>query len=433
MCGGAILCCAVVCGGVFSLVGIHHIYDDKDDNHHNRDNRDNRDNRSVRAMIDTTLIEQAKRVSVVSLAERRTELRKVTASEYAGACPVCGGTDRFHVNGAGWWFCRNCHPDRGDAIELLRFTEKVGFAEAVTRLTNGVMPVSAQRTTPQPKAATAEKWTDADRSEAIAFLRDAQQALWTNDAATDYLRGRCIEAHTWQAFGLGYADKPAGVGRAFQQPAIVMPWYRAGRLMAIRYRFLDPVKLVDKDGKEELHKIRSWRGSEFSGVLFGGQALAPFIGQSVAEGEQPIERLRTLLIVEGELNCAACWQVAHETGLDVLSLGSESAHLSQNAVRFAQRYGVVMVWADREDVARRLMGTIPGAFGLKSPGGNDANDLLKAGLLGGFLAMNRLFAAKNQDERERFLWQLWDAEQSVSGVDAGTIEVLRSELRRRGE
>lgn len=380
-------------------------------------------------MIDTAMLKET--TDLRDVAGRYTALKRVAAAEYAAACPVCGGTDRFHVHSSGWWFCRQCHPKRGDVIELVRFVDKLGFTEAVTRLA-GDMHVTERRTTPQPKTpSTPVGWTDADRDAANAFVFDAQIALATCKAATDYLHGRGIEDRTWQAFGFGYAEKPAGVGRAFQKPAIVMPWYLAGRLVAIRYRYLEPIKTVNRNGKEEMHKIRSWRGSEFAGVLFGGQEMPPFVSLPLADGEQPIERLRTLLIVEGEINAVSCWQAAHETCLDVLSIGSESAHLSESDVLTASRYGQVFVWADREGVAQRLVGAIPGAMGIVSPGGNDANDLLRTGLLGGFLAMNRLSAATDEDVRERITWQLWDAANILSGVDASTKDVLNEELSRR--
>lgn len=380
-------------------------------------------------MIDTARLKEA--TDLRDVAGRYTVLQRVAAAEYAGACPACGGTDRFHVHCDGWWFCRNCHPKRGDVIELVRFADGLGFVEAVGRLADAARFSTERRMTPQPKAATSGRWTGAERNDAAAFLLTAQQSLSTCRAASDYLRSRSIEERTWRAFGLGYADKPAGVGQAFQKPAIVMPWYRDGQLVAVRYRYLEPVRTADKSGKVESHKMRSWQGSEFSGVLFGWQAMPSFVSLPLSEDRQPIERLRALLVVEGELNCCSCWQAAGEACMDALSIGSESAHLSESAVRTASRYGQVFVWADRPGVAQRMVDTIPGAIGIASPDGNDANDMLKSGQLGGFLAMNRLSAATDKEEREGIMWQLWDAANTLSGVDASTNNVLSDELRRR--
>jgi DNA primase len=53
--------------------------------------------------------------------------------EYAGACPFCGGHDRFRVwpeqGEHGRWWCRQCGR-RGDAIQYLRDVRKMGFQEA---------------------------------------------------------------------------------------------------------------------------------------------------------------------------------------------------------------------------------------------------------------------------------------------------------------
>ncbi len=62
-------------------------------------------------------------VDILDLASRYTELRRKARQEFHGPCPCCGGVKRFVVHAAGWWFCRDCHAQRGDAIELVRFAE----------------------------------------------------------------------------------------------------------------------------------------------------------------------------------------------------------------------------------------------------------------------------------------------------------------------
>ena len=183
--------------------------------------------------------------------------------------------------------------------------------------------------------------------------------------------------------------------------ALVLPWYRGGRLAAVRFRFLDP-----EPGSA---KIKALTGSHFAGLLFGGQAL---------EGN-----LRTLVLVEGEINAMSIWQVAHETGLDVLSLGSESAHLSPAMISHAQNYQTLLTWFDKPEVAAAVASALPGAHAIASPQGKDANDWLQEGLLGGLLSTARLRASKGQ-QRERLLWDLWDAANGVQGIDRGTVQVI---------
>jgi len=50
--------------------------------------------------------------------------------EYAGACPWCGGADRFRVwPGTGRYWCRGCGK-AGDAIQYLRDRRGLSFIEA---------------------------------------------------------------------------------------------------------------------------------------------------------------------------------------------------------------------------------------------------------------------------------------------------------------
>lgn len=68
-------------------------------------------------------------------------LRKVAGSqggEYAGPCPVCGGTDRFHVQPQAEpppWLCRHCSGGRWRrAVDLVMLLKGVGAREAAKRL-----------------------------------------------------------------------------------------------------------------------------------------------------------------------------------------------------------------------------------------------------------------------------------------------------------
>jgi DNA primase len=82
-------------------------------------------------------------MTLLDLISRETPLNKMAnthGGEYAGACPWCGGADRFRVwpnaNKPGYW-CRQC--DRqGDAIQFLRDYEGLSYWEACERLGHSV-------------------------------------------------------------------------------------------------------------------------------------------------------------------------------------------------------------------------------------------------------------------------------------------------------
>lgn len=94
-------------------------------------------------------------MDIISIANNHISLKKVSADEYAGPCPKCGGNDRFHVwpgqgeNGRYW--CRQCGI-KGDAIQFLREVEGMSFKEACKLVGKEVAAVSHLGTRPRPPA-----------------------------------------------------------------------------------------------------------------------------------------------------------------------------------------------------------------------------------------------------------------------------------------
>jgi hypothetical protein len=70
-------------------------------------------------------------------------LKKITPVEFAGACPRCGGRDRFSVNiRKGVFNCRGCAAG-GGVIAMVEHVKGCSFVEAVTSLTGEAMPARA--------------------------------------------------------------------------------------------------------------------------------------------------------------------------------------------------------------------------------------------------------------------------------------------------
>ena len=78
-------------------------------------------------------------------------LKRATATEYAGPCPVCGGRDRFSVNTKRRiWHCRGCGTG-GGVVDLMMHVRGCDFRQAVEILTgSGSMLVPQAR--PKPPA-----------------------------------------------------------------------------------------------------------------------------------------------------------------------------------------------------------------------------------------------------------------------------------------
>jgi hypothetical protein len=379
---------------------------------------------------DTTSVKKS--IDLRQFFARYTQLHRASGDkEQCGPCPKCGGSDRFHCTAA-WFFCRQCHPRRGDAIESVQWMGQAhGFKDAVALL--GGQPPAAPATHCQPRRQATDDVRPATwLRDATALVENAHQELMEAHPAHPgvvYLNRRGLARSTWQGFRLGYkAGVPLpgtwnGETKTYShppQPAIVIPWYHRGRLVAVRYRFLEEHTYTGSDGGQRTARKSSKFDSKFGGLFFGGLG--------VQHGE--LAERSTLLICEGELNCASIWQVTQRWGWDVLSLGSESARMTQAMIGYVKRYGTVIAWFDKAERAREQARRI-GAYAIASPGGQDANDLLRAGRLGGFLATVRSRACRDESERRRWLWDLWDAKE-LCGLDAGAEQVMQAMATKLG-
>jgi hypothetical protein len=85
-------------------------------------------------MIPSDWIERAHAVRIEAEIERRG-IKLVGKTDRCGACPQCGGHDRFSINIRKQVFlCRGCGA-RGDVIALVQFLDICDFREAVEQLT----------------------------------------------------------------------------------------------------------------------------------------------------------------------------------------------------------------------------------------------------------------------------------------------------------
>jgi hypothetical protein len=122
---------------------------------------------------------------------RFRHVARTRGGEYAGACPGCGGNDRFRVwpnaTRPAWW-CRGCNKG-GDAIQFLREFEGLSYHEAVERL-GGAAPAGEKKPVPPVayEEAPPEPWQERARVVAAAATR----RLWSaeGEGAMRYLRER---------------------------------------------------------------------------------------------------------------------------------------------------------------------------------------------------------------------------------------------------
>jgi DNA primase len=182
-------------------------------------------------MIDLDALKE--QVNLLALASQETMLKRVAASgggEWAGACPFCGGKDRFRVQphhpGGGRWLCRGCSD--GKWQDVIAYAQRLWpgleFRAVCERLAGGAGMIAHSRS--QSKAASASipaspsfpipssfnmhayrapsaDWQSAARNAIGTCVR----ALWggAGGAALDYLRRRGLKDETIRYWRLGYS------------------------------------------------------------------------------------------------------------------------------------------------------------------------------------------------------------------------------------
>ena len=325
------------------------------------------------ATVDTQTLKSS--IDLRDIAGAHTELQKLTKAESAGACPKCHGTDRFHAQSE-WFFCRQCHEKRGDAIELVQFLGLAsGFQDAVSwleRWQGGHYHDSHEsKRESASKPRRAGKWQEPDwQREARALVdtaaerlsKDCHDSSDSGAAGRAYLASRGFEPATWSAWRLGLADvwHPK---REQKLPAVIMPYMSASKIKAVQYRFIGS----DID-KSERFSMKA--GGERT--LFGAHMIA---GREI------------LAILEGELNAVSLWQAAGDL-VDVVSIGSEdnTTSAAPYAAKIAERYPVVLVWTDKPAVAHELSDVIGRRAVLMQSSAIDgakldANEVLRRGFL----------------------------------------------------
>ena len=339
----------------------------------------------MKSSIDTEALKA--KIDLRVLAGQRTTLRKHTAKELCGPCPVCGGDDRFYVS-RDVWGCRNCKTG-GDAIRFVEWVEKVDFMTAVKMLDENAVPTVTDAPVIVRKPAPARPtWREFDVLERLVSYQEAMP----NSPASEYLIGRGFTPDTWQAYGMGYRK---------DYNALAIPWFKGGALWAINYRKLD--------AQDKGSRFISESGSVRTNVLYGGHVLVPNLHHMLPNGRDPLAK-RSLILVEGELNAASIWQAVYPL-VDVLSFGAEGNGIPETFAPIAMRYRCCVIWKDKETLAREAARQIPGAAATWSERGDkktDANDMLQMQTLRRYIAA-MLKAATPKQHAQALAYDLQDA------------------------
>jgi len=127
-------------------------------------------------------------------------LKRTDSDEYHGACPWCGGDDRFMIwESRNKYYCRQCDR-KGDAIQYLRDFRKLSYHEAAD-VTGNQTPAKQNKVIPWFKAKPGEGWrVNADRliSTASSFLAA------DSSSQAELFASRGITLETARRFNLGW-------------------------------------------------------------------------------------------------------------------------------------------------------------------------------------------------------------------------------------
>lgn len=318
-------------------------------------------------------------VTVLELAERDTRLHRVSRNEYAGPCPGCHGTDRFHVNlnkrEGGAWMCRSCWDPQsngkgwGDAIAYLRHFRGMSFRQARAFVqgqqeddpfalpTGPAAPTPAGDPSQWRSGPPSEQWQDRARD----LVNEARDRLWSNEgqAARDYLYARGLQKDTIKGAKLGstmYRHPKTGQ----MAPCVVFPWYDEQDLWRVQMRVIAP----DTPRNERYFCLA---GSSSSGL---------YLAQSLT-----LKR-RAVMLVEGEIDALTIVQEAGDL-VAVVATGSTSGSRTEHwLARLALIPHLLLAYDNEEQGthgADYWLSRLPRASRCR-PTAHDVNEMLMRGI-----------------------------------------------------
>lgn len=279
----------------------------------------------------------------------KIEPKRVTAQEMAGACPVCGGADRFRIwPEKGRWWCRGCDKS-GDEIAYLREIRGMSFKDSCAFL--GKEPVeNYRRETPGKSIPTAKTWepkpdktpSELWREKAGALVSWAHDQLLKEPSILQWLeieRGITLETVKarrlgWnpsdlyrdrESWGLEPEQKPDGKFKKLWIPAgLVIPTFRGETLLRVRVRRQDPGE-----------------GQRY--IFLPGGSSGP-----MALGEDQ----KFLAVVESELDAILLFQDAGDV-VGVVALGSAAIRPDIYTASILSSAENVMVSLDSDDAGAK--------------------------------------------------------------------------------
>lgn len=260
-------------------------------------------------------------MNILDLVREKTAVKKVSTTkggEWAGACPSCGGKDRFRVwpddrKGKGSFWCRQCGKT-GDDVQFLvdfcgmayreafkaqgRETTGGGYVpERYRAAHHGGNGYHTPEFSPRHHDDPVETW----QKKAGELVAAAHAALLENEKVLGWLDARGLDLHAVKMFHLGWFPGEKGKPMKFRPRVswglneiikengrakmlmiprgIVIPWIHEGRVMRIKIRRPKVDLKTDRDVKYYLIP-----GSSSEPALYNADRRAFVIVESDLDG-----------------------------------------------------------------------------------------------------------------------------------------------------
>lgn len=213
-----------------------------------------------------------------------------------------------------------------------------------------------------------------------------------------YLINRGVTLDTAKSWGIG-AHKHKGLGWA-----VTFPYTNVYGQTVVNMRLIERV-----NGDKCRHYGQR-------GGLFGAK-----LAQS--------HEHKYLFAVEGELNAVSISQSSAWLGVDVVSFGNNSlCELAANQlITLASGYSRLFIWTDEATDTKRILDSVPGAIGYKSPQVDgkkfDANDMIQRGVLTAYIATVIERHADQQDTQRLYSMLYRRHKEFATGLDEATLAV----------
>jgi len=236
------------------------------------------------------VIEINNKIDIYELAAGATNLRKIASSgggEYAGPCPLCGGSDRFRVQPQKMrWLCRNCTDGKWrDGLDLYMRLQGLSFKDAVREIGGELSPVGSiafSKPSESYKTAYASP-ADAFQVKASRAIETCEKNLWSGagENALRWLREvRKLNDEAIKNFRLGYSTGYAE-GGLFIPRGVVIPCVVGGVVWYLKIR--------TSNGKS---KYTGVKGNRSNAIFNADEMLMAY----------------DVLVVEGEFDAMTAWQ-----------------------------------------------------------------------------------------------------------------------------